>query len=118
MKAMTLLRRGAGVVEPCDRAVPDVRAGEVLVCVRACGVCRTDLHVVDDELPDIEVPRVPGHEIVGIVERLGDGVAEHAEGDRVGVPWLGYSCGRCAYCVGGHENLCRRARFTGYQIDG
>jgi alcohol dehydrogenase, propanol-preferring len=118
MKAMALMRRGAGVVEPGDRSVPAVRAGDVLVRVRACGVCRTDLHVVDDELPGIEVPRVPGHEIVGTVERLGDGVSGVREGDRVGIPWLGYTCGHCEFCRSGRENLCRLARFTGYQIDG
>jgi propanol-preferring alcohol dehydrogenase len=88
MLSMALTKRGAGVLEACEGDVPAVRAGEVLVRVRACGVCRTDLHVVDDELPDIEVPRVPGHEIVGTVERLGDGVSGFREGDRVGIPWL------------------------------
>ena len=90
----------------------------MLVRVRACGVCRTDLHVVDDELPDIEVPRVPGHEIVGTIERLGDDTTGFREGERVGTPWLGYTCGTCEYCTSGRENLCRLARFTGYQIDG
>jgi len=118
MIAMALTRRGAGVLEACEREVPSVKAGEVLVRVRACGVCRTDLHVVDDELPDIEVPRVPGHEIVGTIERLGDGSPAFQEGDRVGIPWLGFTRGKCEYCTGGRENLCRLARFTGYQIDG
>jgi propanol-preferring alcohol dehydrogenase len=118
MLSMALTKRGAGVVDVFERDVPGVGAGEVLVRVRACGVCRTDLHVVDNELPDIEVPRVPGHEIVGSIERLGDGVSEFREGDRVGIPWLGYTCGTCEYCTSGRENLCRRARFTGYQIDG
>jgi propanol-preferring alcohol dehydrogenase len=118
MFSMALTKRGAGVLEARERDVPAVRAGEVLVRVQACGVCRTDLHVVDDELPDIEVPRVPGHEIVGTVERQGDGVSGFREGDRVGIPWLGYTCGVCAYCTSDRENLCRRARFTGYQIDG
>jgi alcohol dehydrogenase, propanol-preferring len=118
MLSMALTRRGAGVVDAWEREIPGVGAGEVLVRVRACGVCRTDLHVVDNELPDIEVPRVPGHEIVGIVERVGDGVSGFREGDRVGIPWLGYTCGECVYCASGRENLCRRARFTGYHIDG
>jgi propanol-preferring alcohol dehydrogenase len=118
MLSMTLTKRGAGVVEAREREVPAVGAGEVLVRVRACGVCRTDLHVVDDELPGIEVPRIPGHEIVGTVERTGDGVSGCREGDRVGIPWLGYTCGACNYCTSDRENLCRRARFTGYQIDG
>jgi propanol-preferring alcohol dehydrogenase len=81
-------------------------------------VCRTDLHVVDGELPAIEVPIVPGHEIVGSVEELGDGVHGFAVGDRVGIPWLGYSCGECPACNNGRENLCPLARFTGYQLDG
>jgi alcohol dehydrogenase, propanol-preferring len=115
---MVLTRFGAGSLEACDREVPIALPGEVLVRVRACGVCRTDLHVVDGELPFPELPLVPGHEIVGIVERLGDGVTHLAEGDRVGIPWLGYSCDTCAYCKSGRENLCVNARFTGYQIDG
>ena len=91
--------------------------GEVRVVVRACGVCRTDLHVVDGELPAICHPIVPGHEIVGEVLDAGAGVAL-AVGTRVGIPWLGWSCGECAYCLAGEENLCDAARFTGYQIDG
>src|SRR5262252_8773331 len=118
MWSMALTKRGAGVLEASERDIPTVRAGEVLVRVRACGVCRTDLHVVDDELPDIEVPRVPGHEIVGTIERLGDETTGFREGERVGIPWLGYTCGTCEYCTSGRENLCRLARFTGYQIDG
>jgi propanol-preferring alcohol dehydrogenase len=118
MRAMMLTRPGAGALEACERDVPIPLPGEVLVRVRACGVCRTDLHVVDGELPDPVLPLVPGHEIVGIVERLGDGVTHLAEGDRVGIPWLAYSCDVCAYCRSGRENLCAQARFTGYQIDG
>jgi len=94
MLSMALTRRGAGVLEARERDVPAVRAGEVLVRVGACGVCRTDLHVVDDELPGIEVPRVPGHEIVGTIERMGGGVSGCREGDRVGIPWLGYTWAR------------------------
>ena len=86
--------------------------------VRACGVCRTDLHVVDGELPHARVPLVPGHEIVGVIDRVGAGVSDLAVGDRVGIPWLGYSCGACEMCRSGRENLCPNARFTGYQIDG
>jgi propanol-preferring alcohol dehydrogenase len=118
MKAMVLTRAGGGQLEACDREVPIALPGEVLVRVRACGVCRTDLHIVDGELSDPELPLVPGHEIIGIVERLGDGVEQLAEGDRVGIPWLGYSCDECGYCKSGRENLCVNARFTGYQIDG
>jgi propanol-preferring alcohol dehydrogenase len=92
--------------------------GEVLVAVAACGVCRTDLHLVDGELPDPKLPVVPGHEVVGRVAALGAGVEGLAVGERVGIPWLGWSCGRCAFCLTGRENLCPAARFTGYQIDG
>ncbi len=92
--------------------------GQVLIGVRACAVCRTDLHVVDGDLPDPKLPLVPGHEIVGTVLANGNEADRFAVGDRVGVPWLGWTCGVCAYCRGGQENLCDRARFTGYQLDG
>jgi propanol-preferring alcohol dehydrogenase len=92
--------------------------GEVLVRVAACGVCRTDLHICDGDLPFVRSPLVPGHEIVGRVEALGAGVDALAPGDRVGVPWLGWTCGRCRYCASGRENLCDAARFTGYSVDG
>src|SRR5580700_9560930 len=118
MRAMVLTRPGAGSVDPVDREVPVALPGEVLVKVRACGVCRTDLHLVDGELPCPEIPIIPGHEIVGVIERLGDGVSDFAVGDRVGIPWLGYACGECDFCRRGRENLCPNARFTGYQIDG
>ena len=118
MKTMMLMRPAAGVLEARDAEVPIALPGEVLVKVRACGVCRTDLHVVDGELPDPQMPLVPGHEIVGIVEQVGDGVTHLARGDRVGIPWLGYACGECDYCRSGRENLCPGARFTGYQTDG
>ncbi|MGQ0741395.1 MAG: zinc-dependent alcohol dehydrogenase family protein [Alphaproteobacteria bacterium] len=94
------------------------RAGEVRLRVAACAVCRTDLHVVDGELPNPKLPIVPGHEIVGHVEAAGSGVTGVKPGDRVGVPWLGWTCGRCEFCLRGEENLCPNARFTGYQIDG
>ena len=93
-------------------------AGELAIEVEACGVCRTDLHVVDGELSEPKLPLVPGHEIVGRVSVLGAGTIGFRVGDRVGVPWLGWTCGTCAYCTSGRENLCRTARFTGYQIDG
>jgi len=92
--------------------------GEVLVRVAACGVCRTDLHICDGELPFVRSPLVPGHEIVGRIEALGEGVTAFSPGDRVGVPWLGWTCGRCRYCASGRENLCDAARFTGYHLDG
>ena len=97
---------------------PEPGPGEVAVRVATCGVCRTDLHVVDGELPDPKLPLVPGHQIVGDVLSVGEGVERRSPGDRVGIPWLGWTCGECAYCTSGRENLCERARFTGYQIDG
>lgn len=115
---MVLEKAAAGRLEYVNRTQPQPDAGELLVRVRACGVCRTDLHVVDGELPDPKLPIVPGHEIVGTVEALGADVEGFAIGQRVGVPWLGWSCGECTYCSNGRENLCETARFTGYQIDG
>lgn len=99
------------------RTTPAPGPGEVLLKVRACAVCRTDLHVVDGELPNIPLPIIPGHEIVGIVVAAGAGT-RWSPGTRLGVPWLGYTCGRCFYCEHGRENLCDSARFTGYQRDG
>jgi len=100
------------------RPTPAPGPGEVLLRVAACGVCRTDLHIVDGELTSPTLPLVPGHEIVATVVGTGIGVEHPRTGDRVGVPWLGWTCGECRYCVSGRENLCVRARFTGYQIDG
>jgi propanol-preferring alcohol dehydrogenase len=117
MKAMVLTRPGTDL-EAVDREVPTALPGEVVVKVRACGVCRTDLHIAAGELPDAQLPIVPGHEIVGRIEQIGDGVRGFAVGDRIGVPWLGYSCDDCRYCRERRENLCREARFTGYQLDG
>jgi propanol-preferring alcohol dehydrogenase len=97
---------------------PEPAAGQVLVSVGACGVCRTDLHIVDGELPRPKLPLVLGHQIVGTVVGRGEGAERFAEGERVGVPWLGWACGECRYCLGGRENLCDRARFTGYDVDG
>ena len=92
--------------------------GQVRVRVTACGVCRTDLHVLDGELPNIQYPIIPGHEIVGRVERLGENVSSLALGQRVGIPWLGHTCGHCGYCISGRENLCDAPLFTGYTRDG
>ena len=102
------------------RLLPDPQpsAGQVRVRVHACGVCRTDLHIVDGELAHPKLPLVPGHQIVGTVDQLGDEVSGIALGDRVGIPWLGWTCGECRYCLSGRENLCDRARFTGYDLDG
>jgi len=115
---MVLEAPGARRLTSADRETPTALPGEILVRVRACGVCRTDLHIVDGDLRDGAFPIVPGHEIVGLVEQLGDGVTGFAVGDRVGIPWLGYSCGRCEFCTRGRENLCPNARFTGYHVDG
>jgi propanol-preferring alcohol dehydrogenase len=100
--------------------LPAPRPGpqQVLIAVRACAVCRTDLHVVDGELTEPKLPLVPGHEIIGTVVETGESADRFAVGDRVGVPWLGWTCGACDYCRSGRENLCDRPRFTGYQIDG
>jgi propanol-preferring alcohol dehydrogenase len=99
-------------------AEPEPGPGQVKVRVHACAVCRTDLHVVDADLTHPKLPLVPGHEIVGTVAQIGEGVGRFRPGDRVGVPWLGWTCGECAFCRSGRENLCPEARFTGYQIDG
>jgi propanol-preferring alcohol dehydrogenase len=101
-----------------DSRVPPLQSGHLRVRVTACAVCRTDLHVIDGELPRPKLPLVPGHEIVGIVEAIGEGVEGFSTGERVGMPWLGWTCGTCAFCATGRENLCERARFTGYTIDG
>ena len=105
-------------LRPAELPDPEPGPGELLVRVRACGVCRTDLHVVDGELTEPKLPLVPGHQIVGQVEAAGPEATRFAAGDRVGVPWLGWTCGECRYCRSGRENLCDRARFTGYDIDG
>lgn len=117
MQAMVLEKIGAPL-RLVERPEPQPGAGQIRVRVEACGVCRTDLHVVDGELPDIPLPIVPGHEIVGIVEAQGDGVATPAIGQRVGVPWLGHTDGTCPYCLSGRENLCDHPIFTGYTRDG
>jgi propanol-preferring alcohol dehydrogenase len=117
MYAMVLPARGSRLILQ-ERADPVPGPGEVRIKVSACGVCRTDLHVVDGELPDIPYPIVPGHEIVGRVETLGPGADGVRPGMRVGVPWLGFTCGECFYCRADRENLCDRPRFTGYTRDG
>lgn len=117
MTAMVLHRPGTPLIAE-TRPVPDPGPGEIRVRVEACAVCRTDLHVVDGELPGGQLPVVPGHEIVGRVEALGPGVTTPAIGTRVGIPWLGHTCGHCAYCLEGHENLCDTPAFTGFTRDG
>jgi len=101
-----------------DVPVPRLSPDEMLIQVRACGVCRTDLHIVDGELPEPKPLLIPGHEIVGTVVQKGEHVQGFSVGDRIGVPWLGETCGRCRYCQKGQENLCDEARFTGYTLDG
>jgi propanol-preferring alcohol dehydrogenase len=101
-----------------EAPVPDTGPGQLLIRVRACGVCRTDLHIVDGELSGGKLPIVPGHEVVGTVAALGEEVERFRAGDRVGIPWLGWTCGQCSYCNRGAENLCERARFTGFHVDG
>ena len=117
MRAMALHRVGDGL-QPIDLPRPTAGPGQVVIEVGACGVCRTDLHIVDGDLPTIRSPIVPGHEIVGRIAEVGTGVTRLAPGQRVGVPWLGYTCGACAFCRSDRENLCDEAAFTGYQIDG
>jgi len=117
MHAMQLLARG-GPLTPSVVTLPPPAPGELLIRVEACGVCRTDLHLIDGELPDTHFPVTPGHEIVGVVIAGGAEETRFAVGDRVGVPWLAWTCGVCPYCRAGLENLCIRARFTGYTRDG
>ncbi len=117
MRAMVLEMPGTPLVRR-SLAVPQPGPGQVLVRVAACGVCRTDLHVVDGELTRPKLPLVPGHEVVGIVAACGKKVERFAEGQRVGIPWLGWTCGTCRFCETGKENLCETAKFTGYTLDG
>ena len=118
MRAMRLTRFGLGRLESVETDRPAPGPTSVLVRVLACGVCRTDLHVVDGELPNPTLPIVPGHEIVGRVEAVGRDVTTLVPGTRIGIPWLGWSCGACDYCRANRENLCPNARYTGYQLDG
>jgi propanol-preferring alcohol dehydrogenase len=117
MQAMVLKRAGTPL-EWTELADRQPGPGEIRVKVAACGVCRTDLHVVDGELPDPRLPIIPGHEIVGRIDAVGPDVESLQVGARVGIPWLGHTCGTCPYCTGGHENLCGRPLFTGYTRDG
>jgi propanol-preferring alcohol dehydrogenase len=117
MQAM-VLERSRTPLKLVERPDPEPADGEVRVQVAACGVCRTDLHVVDGELPEPKLPIIPGHEIVGRIDAAGRGVADLAPGMRVGIPWLGRTCGHCPYCRAGRENLCDHPLFTGYTRDG
>ncbi|HIC92938.1 MAG TPA: alcohol dehydrogenase, partial [Anaerolineae bacterium] len=105
-------------LEMMELARPSPGPDEVLIRIRACGVCHTDLHEVEGDLPLPKLPLIPGHEIAGVVESVGSEVARFREGDRVGVPWLYSTCGKCDFCRRGLENLCENARFTGYHVDG
>jgi propanol-preferring alcohol dehydrogenase len=109
---------GVSPLTAVERVIPAPAPGEVLVRVAACGICRTDLHIVEGELPLVRSPIVLGHQVVGRVERVGAGVGERRAGDRVGIAWLRSTCGTCPHCLGGRENLCERAEFTGYHADG
>ena len=117
MRAM-LLRAAGAPLEPAELPQPMPERDQLRIRVQTCGVCRTDLHVADGELPNPKLPLVLGHQIVGVVDEAGAEAERFAQGDRVGVPWLGWTCGECRYCRSGRENLCDRARFTGYQLDG
>ena len=101
-----------------ELAKPIPTENDILVKINACGICRTDLHVLDGELRDPKLPLVPGHQIIGVIEQLGNAVTDFKIGQRIGIPWLGYSCGNCQFCLKGRENLCDSALFTGYQVDG
>ena len=121
MKAMVLDHIGAVSSHPLqlrDQPTPTPQPGQVLVKIHVCGVCRTDLHVIEGELPDPALPLIPGHQAVGMVMRVGSKVSEIKEGDRVGIAWLQDTCGRCEFCTGGRENLCLQAQFTGYLVNG
>ncbi len=117
MRAMVLEAQGRPLVLHDSAPEPVVGPGQIAIRIVATGVCRTDLHIADGELPPQKLPVIPGHQIVGLVEHAGEGV-EIPLGARVGVPWLGWTCGQCSYCTSGRENLCDRARFTGYHVDG
>lgn len=117
MRAMALNRQDEEL-QAVELDEPRAGPGQVLVSVSACGVCRTDLHILDGDLTKPKLPLILGHQIVGTVLATGEGAERFAPGDRVGVPWLGWTCGECKYCQSGRENLCDRARFTGYDIDG
>jgi propanol-preferring alcohol dehydrogenase len=113
-----VLERAGQPLRPAELPDPVPGPGQILLSVRACGVCRTDLHILDGELTEPKLPLVPGHQIVGTVAGAGEGAERFAPGERVGVPWLGWTDGSCRYCASGRENLCDNARFTGYDLDG
>src|SRR5687768_4183556 len=121
MKAMNLDAQASVASSPLvlrEVSNPEPGPGEVRVRVRACGVCRTDLHVIEGDLPPRKLPLIPGHQVVGVVDRLGPGATRFREGDRIGIAWLRHTDGTCAYCRAGRENLCESSLFTGYHADG
>jgi alcohol dehydrogenase, propanol-preferring len=113
-----VLERQREPLRPAELPAPEPEPGQALISVSVCGVCRTDLHIADGDLAEPKLPLVPGHQIVGTVAGAGEGAERFAIGERVGVPWLGWTCGECRYCRSGRENLCDRAKFTGYDLDG
>ncbi|HEY6906638.1 MAG TPA: alcohol dehydrogenase catalytic domain-containing protein, partial [Ignavibacteriaceae bacterium] len=117
MRAMVLEKKGERLKELMVN-LPAISTDQVLIKVKACGVCHTDLHIVDQELTNPKLPLIPGHEIVGQIVKVGANVKKFNVNERVGIPWLGYTCGHCRYCKRGQENLCVNAKFTGYTIDG
>jgi propanol-preferring alcohol dehydrogenase len=117
MRAM-LFEKAGQPLRSVELPSPQAGTGQVLIRVRACAVCRTDLHIADGELKQPKLPLIPGHEIIGVVEKIGKGINRFKLGDRVGVPWLGWTCDACEFCLSGRENLCDQARFTGYTLDG
>jgi alcohol dehydrogenase, propanol-preferring len=117
MRAM-LFEKAGQPLRWAELPVPQAGPGQVMIRVRACAVCRTDLHIADGELKQPKLPVIPGHEIIGVVEKTGEGVNRFKVGDRVGVPWLGWTCDACEFCLSGRENLCDQACFTGYTLDG
>lgn len=121
MKAMILRQFGPvekNPLEPAEIPMPQPGPGDILMSVKACGVCHTDLHTVEGELPEVKLPVIPGHQVVGVVESLGQGVRRFQKGERIGAAWLHYACGTCAFCRRGQENLCENGRFTGYHVNG
>ena len=99
-------------------AIPQINENEVLIKINACGICHTDLHIIEGELPPVKMPIIPGHQIIGVVEKIGSKVTKFKVGDKIGVPWLYSTCGKCEFCVRGKENLCNNAKFTGYHVNG
>lgn len=121
MKAVLINKTGpvdSSPLEMTDLPVPNITEDEILIRVKACGICHTDLHIIEGELTPAKLPLIPGHQVVGVVEKMGKSVKDFKSGDRVGIPWLYEVCGKCEFCLKGQENLCNNARFTGYHVHG